>query len=83
MSFGFGVGDFMVLANLAWNVYASLKDSSREFKYIACQVYALRELLNGIVYNLQEKQREQQPEPQLLNLATQCHDVLKSIKPLL
>jgi len=32
MSFGFGVGDFIAVGNLAWTVYRSCKGATDDFK---------------------------------------------------
>ena len=34
MSFGFGVGDFLAVGNLAWTVYQSCKGLNEEFQEV-------------------------------------------------
>ncbi|MCJ1387118.1 hypothetical protein MMC17_010247 [Xylographa soralifera] len=46
MSFGFGVGDFIAVGTLAWNVYGACKGAEKDFKLVTGEVkYVLTELL--------------------------------------
>jgi hypothetical protein len=45
MSFGFSIGDFVALGQLAWNVYKSCKNASTSFNNLSAEVLSLHVLL--------------------------------------
>jgi hypothetical protein len=45
MSFGFSVGDFVAVGQLAWNVYKSCKNAPTSFNNLSSEVLALHAVL--------------------------------------
>jgi hypothetical protein len=45
MSFGFSIGDFISIAQLAWNTYTALRDASEDFQGFASEVHSLHTAL--------------------------------------
>ena len=41
MSFGFSIGDFISITQLAWNTYTTLRDASEDFQGFASEVHSL------------------------------------------
>ncbi|KAJ6464527.1 hypothetical protein C8R45DRAFT_1064248 [Mycena sanguinolenta] len=41
MSFGFGVGDIVLVTNLAWKLYKGCKDSSQDFRRMSMEIASL------------------------------------------
>jgi hypothetical protein len=83
MSFGFSVGDFVTLGQLAWNVYKSCKDAPQSFNNISQEVLSLSAVL---------REAEESFSGQTLTMATQeglrtvrdgCHGVLEDLQSLL
>lgn len=83
MSFGFSVGDFLTLSTLAWDVYSSCKDSSREFKDLAGQVNSLYFILQSTAEHLLNHPPETKEAAELAGITTRCHDSLTEINCLL
>ena len=48
MSFGFGVGDFLTAAQLAWKVYSACQSAPSQFKALSDEVEALHIVLESI-----------------------------------
>jgi hypothetical protein len=48
MSFGFGVGDFLTAAQLAWTVYSACQAAPSQFKALSDEVEALHIVLESI-----------------------------------
>jgi hypothetical protein len=48
MSFGFGVGDFLTVSQLAWTVYSACQAAPSQFKALSEEVEALHVVLESI-----------------------------------
>lgn len=83
MSFGFSVGDFVSLSQLAWSVYSSCKGSSREFKDVARQVNSLHLILKSTAEHLLQQPPETNEVTELASIKIQCQDILAEINCLL
>lgn len=83
MSFGFSAGDFLTLSKLAWDVYSSCKDSSKEFKDLAGQVNSLYFILQSTAEHLRKQPPETREAAELAGLKNRCHDSLTEINCLL
>jgi hypothetical protein len=79
MSFGFSVGDFLTLSNIAWNLYNSFKDASREFKDVAAQVNSLHLILQSTADHLLNQPLRCKEVAELASLKTRCQDTLSDI----
>ncbi|KAL9122372.1 MAG: hypothetical protein Q9187_001072 [Circinaria calcarea] len=88
MSFGFAIGDFVALGNLAWNVYKECKSASAEFQEARNEVLslhtAIRELQDEVdnkdsILNRAGVGRKQE----LDGLMRNCSDVLGQLEQLL
>jgi hypothetical protein len=83
MSFGFSIGDFVTLSQLALNIYNSCKSSPSEFKSIAGEVNTLSIILGILSSHLQECTLDEQATKKLEVLHTQTLEVLTDIEALL
>lgn len=88
MSFGFAVGDFIALGNLAWNVYKECKSASAEFQEARNEVIslhtAIRELQDEAENNDSILIRAGLGRKQELDdLMRNCSDVLRELEQLL
>jgi hypothetical protein len=84
MSFGYSVGDFVALGQLAWTIYKSCKDAPESFINISKEVLSLHAVLKE-VEDLLSEQDQHHPEMRLDSLATiteGCHDVLRDLQVL-
>ncbi|KAA8902680.1 hypothetical protein FN846DRAFT_74787 [Sphaerosporella brunnea] len=45
MSFGYSVGDFVTVSQLAWKVYAQYRDAPKQFRDVASEVRSLHAVL--------------------------------------
>ena len=88
MSFGFAVGDFIALGNLAWNVYKECKSASAEFQEARNEVISLHTAIRELQDEAENKDsilnraglgRKQE----LDNLMRNCSDVLNELEQLL
>ena len=48
MSFGFGVGDFIAVGNLAWNIYRSCKGMSQEYLEVSREALVVHTLIKEL-----------------------------------
>jgi hypothetical protein len=48
MSFGFSIGDFVAVGNLAWQVWKSCKDAPESFRNVSQEVLSLHAVLKEI-----------------------------------
>jgi hypothetical protein len=84
MSFGVGADDIILIANLAWNLYKSCKDSSDEFKRISHEVASLHVVLKETEeYLEQSKGLSPTRDQRLGTLAGGCKDTLSELERLL
>ena len=83
MSFGFSIGDFLTLSTLAWDIYTSCKDSSREFKDLAGQVKSLYFILQSTAEHLLKQPPETREAAELTGLKDRCQESLTEINCLL
>ena len=45
MSFGFSIGDFITVSQLAWQVYESCREAPKEFQELSAEIQALHDVL--------------------------------------
>ena len=83
MSFGFGVGDFLVVGELCWKLYKRCKDSPGNYKELSSEVGSLHNVMQE-TEELLSRQDLTAREKEKLRLATVgCQDVLKELDELL
>jgi len=76
MSFGYSVGDFITVGQLAWTVYKSRRDAPESFNNISIEVLSLHALLKEV-----EETISDHPLPEskasLATITSGCQDVLQ------
>ena len=82
MSFGFSIGDFLTVGNLAWKVYKSCKEAPDSFGTISQEVLALHALLKEVeeAYSQQALTRDQRER--LAAIRDNCQIVLEDFQRL-
>ena len=83
MSFGFSIGDFLTLSQIALNIYDSCKNSPTEFKSITSEVNTLSLILKSIASHLSEHSVDAEAAKELELLCCQTSRVLEDIRSLL
>jgi hypothetical protein len=82
MSFGYGVGDFVLLGQLAWQAYKSCKDAPESFKNISTEVLSLHVVLKEVEESLSSYSLPQSKQASLGSIASGCQDVLRDLQSL-
>jgi hypothetical protein len=83
MSFGFSVGDFISLGQLAWQIYKSCKESPESFKNVSQEVLSLHAVLKEVEETLSGYPLSQSKEASLLTITRGCRDVLQDLQSLI
>lgn len=82
MSFGFSVGDFVAILNLAWQVYKSCKDAPGSFRNISQEVLSLHAVLKEVEETLLDHPIPPSKEAGLATVTDGCKDVLQNLQSL-
>ncbi|KAI9774257.1 MAG: hypothetical protein M1840_004151 [Geoglossum simile] len=82
MSFGYSVGDIVLLGQLAWKAYRSCKDAPGSFKNISHEVLSLHALLKEIEENLSVETLSSARQARLEIIGDGCHSVLEELQSL-
>jgi hypothetical protein len=82
MSFGFSVGDFIAVGNLAWQVYKSCKDAPESFKNVSQEVLSLHAVLKEIEETLSGHPLSQAKDARLATVTKGCQDILQGLQSL-
>ncbi|RYP74591.1 hypothetical protein DL771_002857 [Monosporascus sp. 5C6A] len=83
MSFGFSVGDFLVLSQLALNVYNSCRGASAEFKSIASEASTLSFVLKRLSSDFPHRTLDEEDTKELVLIHTRTREALEDIQGLL
>jgi hypothetical protein len=85
MSFGYGVGDVLAVATLAWNVYKICKDSPGVYKNVSSEVISLHIVLKETDDLIAEETARDEAEAaaRLNQIAMGCKEVLDELQGLL
>jgi hypothetical protein len=84
MSFGYGVGDVMAVATLAWNIYRVCKDSPNDFRNVSNEVLSLHLVLKETDELIAEVIKDDADAASRLHeMATGCKSVLDELQGLL
>jgi len=82
MSFGYGVGDFITTAALAWNVYKSCKGAPESFGNISFEVLSLHAVLKEAEETVFAQPLSQTKQERLKPVVDGCYRVLKDLDDL-
>ena len=82
MSFGFGVGDFVQLGQLAWSVYKACKEAPESFGNISQEVLSLHAVLREVDETITGHELTQTQEAGLKTVGHGCHNVLTDLETL-
>jgi hypothetical protein len=85
MSFGYGVGDFLAVTQLALNVYKSCKEAPKHFQDISDEVGSLQDVLKGTEEFISAETVFLGPEKEerLRKILDGCYEVLTDLETLL
>ena len=83
MSFGFGVGDVLVVGQLAWRVYQGCKSAPEEFKDISSEVKSLHAVLTEVEGTVSSRiNLPSTTQESLKTVFDGCRDVLEHLQSL-
>jgi hypothetical protein len=84
MSFGYGVGDVITVATLAWNVYKMCKDSPGVYKTVSSDALSLHIVLRETDELIaEESARDAEAATRLNQISMGCKEVLDDLQGLL
>ena len=83
MSFGFGIGDFLAVSRLCWQIYTKCKDSSGSYADLSSQVITLHGVTKETVDILGQQDLSSSQENQLQSCQKECEAVLKDLDDML
>ena len=82
MSFGFSVGDFITVGQLAWNVYKSCQDAPESFSNISIEVLSLHAVLKSAEESLADQVLSESRQASLETISTGCRKTLQDLQAL-
>ncbi|MCJ1462090.1 hypothetical protein MMC07_000690 [Pseudocyphellaria aurata] len=80
MSFGFSVGDFAALGQLAWSIYKACKDAPDSFKTISQEVSSLHLVLKEVEEALSDSGLSAPQQSRLESVGEGCRVVLEDLQ---
>ena len=83
MSFGFGVGDFLAVGKLCWNIYTKCKDSPGNYKQLSGEVSSLYTVIRETELLLSKQGLNPEQQARLATCREGCESVLKDLDGLL
>ena len=83
MSFGYSVGDVLVVGQLCWKVYKKCKESPGNYAELASEVGALHNVVKETEELVNEQKLTSQQENKLVTCRQGCESVLKDLDGLL
>lgn len=83
MSFGFSVGDFATLGNLAWKIFKTCKDAPESFKNISEEVSSLHLVLKELEEIYSDETLSAGQQSRLEKVADGCRTVLEDLQRIL
>ncbi|KAE9366586.1 hypothetical protein N431DRAFT_76822 [Stipitochalara longipes BDJ] len=78
--FGFGIGDFFALGQLALDVYKSCKTASEDLKNLSSEILSLLEILQALRTLQSDHSLPEWNQGTLANLLSTCRDVLQDVQ---
>jgi len=82
MSYGYGVGDFIAVSKLAWDVYNAYKDAPEDFKNISDEIKSLHIIVDRHKNQFQDKTLTSDEQAQLREILQGCTNVLEDLDKL-
>ena len=82
MSYGYGVGDFIAVSKLAWDVYNAYKDAPEDFRNISDEIKSLHIIVERNKVKFQDKTRTPDEQVQLRDILQGCTNVLEDLDKL-
>ncbi|KAJ9492914.1 hypothetical protein VN97_g257 [Penicillium thymicola] len=79
MSFGFGIGDFLAVIQLANKTRKAFVDAPVQFKSISDEVRSLSLVLQDVDIDISAKELSSQQQAELQEISTGCNEVLADI----
>ncbi|KGO62622.1 hypothetical protein PEX2_046480 [Penicillium expansum] len=76
MSFGFGIGDFLAIIQLANKTRKAFVDAPAQFKSISDEVRSLSLVLQDVEIDISAKELSSQQQAELQEISTGCNEVL-------
>ena len=85
MSFGFSVGDFSAILQLAWQVYNALKDAPGNHRELSDDVLFLHDIIVRVDENITQQKYHlaQDDRKQLQDITAKCNHVLRDVQKML
>ncbi len=83
MSFGYGIGDFIVVGQLCWKVYKKCKDSPGTYADLSGEVGALHNVIKETEELLSQQGLTKEQTARLTTCRQGCEDVLEKLDALL
>ncbi|KAI9714125.1 MAG: hypothetical protein M1828_001215 [Chrysothrix sp. TS-e1954] len=82
MSFGFGVGDFLAVSELAWKIYKAVKEAPHAFQDIHQELQSFTFVLREVQENVTKRKLSPQQEERLGGILSGCQHVLEDLENL-
>src|SRR5947209_459240 len=82
MSFGYSIGDFVTIGNLAWNVYKSCKRAPESFGNISQEVLSLHAVLKETEETVFVQPLSPTRQANLITVGDGCYRVLEDLQNL-
>ena len=79
MSYGYGVGDFIAVSKLAWDVYIAYKDAPEDFRNISDEIKSLHIIVERNKVKFQDKTLTPDEQAQLRDILQGCTNVLEDL----
>ena len=83
MSFGFSIGDFLVVSKLCWSVYKKCKDSKSSYSELTGEITALYAVIKETEELLDQEDIPERQLKKLIPCQQSCDTVLKDLETLL
>lgn len=83
MSFGYGVGDFLVVGQLCWRVYKRCKESPGNYAQLSTEVGALQNVLKETEELLSQQELTTAQQARLATCRQGCEEVLRDLNGIL
>ena len=85
MSFGFGVGDFLAVSNIAKGVYEACKDGPREYKEISREAKSMGYVINSLSDDAQDphsllNKKGVRRKPELVEIIRNCETTMQELQ---
>jgi hypothetical protein len=83
MNFGFSIGDFLAVGQLAWQLYRKCKAAPSDFKAISSQLISLHIVIKDVNETIEEWALPEAKKSYLLQIGEDSKDTLNELDQLL